>query len=69
MEGACWIRTISPCRVKDFDALLATAEECSLLAHLADDDVGAVTAMLATRTGAMLTSQTIYVDSGCHIRG
>jgi enoyl-[acyl-carrier protein] reductase I len=33
------------------------------------DDVGAVTAMLATRTGAMLTGQTIYVDGGYHIKG
>ena len=33
------------------------------------DDVGAVAAMLATRTGAMLTGQTIYVDGGYQILG
>ncbi|WP_295607969.1 SDR family oxidoreductase [uncultured Lamprocystis sp.] len=40
------------------------------MGRLADiDDVGAVVAMLATRTGAMLTGQTIYVDGGFHIMG
>jgi enoyl-[acyl-carrier protein] reductase I len=31
--------------------------------------VGAVTAMLATRSGACLTGQTIYVDGGYHVTG
>ena len=46
------------------------AEERAPLGRLAEiDDVGAVVAMLATRTGTMLTGQIIYVDGGYHITG
>ena len=46
------------------------ARQRAPLGRLAEiDDVGAVAAMLATRTGAMLTGQTIYVDGGFHITG
>ncbi|AFL73013.1 enoyl-ACP reductase FabI [Thiocystis violascens] len=56
--------------LKDFDVLVDMARERSPLGRLAEiDDVGAVAAMLATRTGAMLTGQTIYVDGGFHITG
>jgi len=54
----------------DFDELMEEAKRRAPLGRLPDiDDVGAVTAMLATRTGAMLTGQTIYVDGGFHITG
>jgi enoyl-[acyl-carrier protein] reductase I len=54
--------------LKDFDVLMEAARERAPLRRLAEiDDVGAVAAMLATRTGAMLTGQTIYVDGGFHI--
>lgn len=56
--------------LKGFDALVDSAEQRAPLRRLAEiDDVGAVAAMLATRTGAMLTGQTIYVDGGFHITG
>ncbi len=56
--------------LKDFDVLMDTARHRAPLGRLAEiDDVGAVVAMLATRTGAMLTGQTIYVDGGFHIMG
>lgn len=56
--------------LKDFDVLVEMARKRSPLGRLAEiDDVGAVAAMLATRTGAMLTGQTIYVDGGFHITG
>jgi enoyl-[acyl-carrier protein] reductase I len=56
--------------LKGFDALVASAQQRAPLGRLAEiDDVGAVAAMLATRTGAMLTGQTIYVDGGFHITG
>jgi enoyl-[acyl-carrier protein] reductase I len=55
--------------LKDFDELMDEARTKSPLGRLATiDDVGAVTAMLATRTGVMLTGQTIYVDGGYHIK-
>jgi enoyl-[acyl-carrier protein] reductase I len=56
--------------LKGFDGLMETAQQRAPLRRLAEiDDVGAVAAMLATRTGAMLTGQTIYVDGGFHITG
>jgi enoyl-[acyl-carrier protein] reductase I len=56
--------------LKDFDELRDAAEERAPLGRLAEiDDVGAVVAMLATRTGTMLTGQIIYVDGGYHITG
>ncbi len=56
--------------LKGFDVLMAAAQQRAPLGRLAEiDDVGAVAAMLATRTGAMLTGQTIYVDGGFHITG
>lgn len=56
--------------LKDFDVLMESARGRAPLGRLADiDDVGALAAMLATRTGAMLTGQTIYVDGGYHIAG
>ena len=56
--------------LKDFDVLVDMARARAPLGRLAEiDDVGAVAAMLATRTGAMLTGQTIYVDGGFHITG
>lgn len=56
--------------LKDFDVLMDAAQKRAPLRRLAEiDDVGAVAAMLATRTGAMLTGQTIYVDGGFHITG
>ncbi len=55
--------------LKDFDDLIDAARIKAPLGRLASpDDVGAVAAMLATRTGAMLTGQTIYVDGGLHIK-
>jgi len=55
--------------LKDFDDLIDDARNKVPLGRLPTiDDVGAVTAMLATRTGAMLTGQTIYVDGGYHIK-
>ncbi len=56
--------------LKGFDVLIEAAQTRAPLGQLAEiDDVGAVTAMLATRTGAMLTGQTIYVDGGFNIAG
>jgi enoyl-[acyl-carrier protein] reductase I len=53
-----------------FDDLVATVEQRAPLRRLAGiDDVGAITALLATRAGALLTGQTIYVDGGYHITG
>jgi enoyl-[acyl-carrier protein] reductase I len=64
------MRTRAASGLKDFDDLVAAAESRAPLGRLAQiDDVGAVTAMLATRTGTMLTGQTIYVDGGYHIVG
>ncbi|TVQ85714.1 MAG: enoyl-[acyl-carrier-protein] reductase FabI [Chromatiaceae bacterium] len=55
--------------LKGFDELVAEATQKSLLGRLPEiDDIGALTALLATRTGTMLTGQTIYVDGGYHIR-
>lgn len=55
--------------LKGFDELVAEAAQKSLLGRLPEiDDIGALTALLATRTGAMLTGQTIYVDGGYHLR-
>ncbi|KAA6185210.1 enoyl-ACP reductase FabI [Thiohalocapsa marina] len=55
--------------LKDFDALMAQAAERAPLGRLATiDDVGALAAMLATRTGTMLTGQTLYCDGGYHIK-
>jgi enoyl-[acyl-carrier protein] reductase I len=63
------IATRAASGLKDFDELLQDASRRSPLGRLATiDDVGAVTAMLATRTGAMLTGQTIHVDGGYHIK-
>jgi enoyl-[acyl-carrier protein] reductase I len=56
--------------LRDFDHIIEATRQRAPLGRLAEiDDVGAVTAMLATRTGAMLTGQTIYVDGGFHITG
>jgi enoyl-[acyl-carrier protein] reductase I len=56
--------------LKGFDVLVEAAQTRAPLGQLAEiDDVGAVAAMLATRTGAMLTGQTIYVDGGFNIAG
>jgi enoyl-[acyl-carrier protein] reductase I len=56
--------------LRDFDRIIEATRQRAPLGRLAEiDDVGAVTAMLATRTGAMLTGQTIYVDGGFHITG
>jgi enoyl-[acyl-carrier protein] reductase I len=64
------MRTRAASGLKDFEHLIAAAEARAPLGRLAEiDDVGAVTAMLATRTGAMLTGQTIYVDGGYQITG
>lgn len=55
--------------LKDFDELMEEASRKAPIGRLATiDDVGAVAAMLATRTGVMLTGQTIYVDGGYHIK-
>lgn len=63
------IATRAASGLKDFDELLQDASRRSPLGRLATiDDVGAVAAMLATRTGAMLTGQTIHVDGGYHIK-
>jgi enoyl-[acyl-carrier protein] reductase I len=64
------MRTRAASGLKGFEDLIAAAEARAPLGRLAEiDDVGAVTAMLATRTGAMLTGQTIYVDGGYQITG
>lgn len=64
------VRTRAASGLKDFEELLDTAEQRAPLRRLATiDDVGAVTAMLATRAGEFLTGQTIYVDGGYHIKG
>ena len=64
------IRTRAASGLKDFEDLISAAESRAPLGRLAEiDDVGAVTAMLATKTGAMLTGQTIYVDGGYQITG
>lgn len=56
--------------LKGFDVLVEAAKTRAPLGRLAEiDDVGAVVAMLAIRTGAMLTGQTIYVDGGFNIAG
>jgi enoyl-[acyl-carrier protein] reductase I len=56
--------------LQGFDALTDAVQRRTPLGRLAEiDDVGAVTTMLATRTGVMLTGQTIYVDGGFHITG
>jgi enoyl-[acyl-carrier protein] reductase I len=64
------MRTRAASGLKDFDDLIAAAQARAPLGRLAQiDDVGAVTAMLATQTGTMMTGQTIYVDGGYHIVG
>jgi enoyl-[acyl-carrier protein] reductase I len=56
--------------LKGFDTFMEAARQRTPLGRLPEiDDVGAVAAMLATRTGAMLTGQTIYIDGGYHIMG
>jgi enoyl-[acyl-carrier protein] reductase I len=63
------IATRAASGLKDFDVLLEDARRKAPLGRLATiDDVGAVAAMLATRSGAMLTGQTIHVDGGYHIK-
>jgi enoyl-[acyl-carrier protein] reductase I len=63
------IATRAASGLKDFDVLLEDARRRAPLGRLTTiDDVGAVAAMLATRTGAMLTGQTIHVDGGYHIK-
>lgn len=53
-----------------FDQTIEAAQARAPLGRLATiDDVGAAAAMLATRAGECLTGQTLYVDSGLHIRG
>ncbi len=64
------IETRAASGLSEFDELIAAARERAPLRRLATiDDVGAVTAMLATRAGEFLTGQTIYVDGGYHITG
>lgn len=64
------IETRAASGLKDFDRLMANAKAKAPLQRLATiEDVGAVTAMLATRVGEFLTGQTIYVDGGYHITG
>jgi enoyl-[acyl-carrier protein] reductase I len=64
------IETRAASGLSEFDQLLATAKARAPLQRLATiDDVGAATAMLATRAGECLTGQTIYVDGGYHIVG
>jgi enoyl-[acyl-carrier protein] reductase I len=64
------IETRAASGLKDFDQLIANAKAKAPLQRLATiDDVGAVTAMLASRVGEFLTGQTIYVDGGYHITG
>jgi enoyl-[acyl-carrier protein] reductase I len=64
------MRTRAASGLKDFEDLIQVAEARAPLGRLAEiDDVGAVAAMLATRTGVMLTGQTIYVDGGYQITG
>jgi enoyl-[acyl-carrier protein] reductase I len=64
------VRTRAASGLKDFQKLLDRAEQRAPLRRLATiEDVGAATAMLATRAGEFLTGQTIYVDGGYHIKG
>jgi enoyl-[acyl-carrier protein] reductase I len=64
------IETRAASGLAEFEQLIATAKERAPLKRLASiDDVGAATAMLATRAGEFLTGQTIYVDGGYHITG
>lgn len=62
------IETRAASGLKEFDELISDARARAPLRRLASiDDVGAATAMLATRAGEFLTGQTIYVDGGSHI--
>jgi enoyl-[acyl-carrier protein] reductase I len=64
------IETRAASGLSEFDQLIASARERAPLKRLASiDDVGALTAMLATRAGEFLTGQTIYVDGGYHVTG
>ncbi len=64
------IETRAASGLGELDELITTARERAPLKRLATiDDVGAATAMLATRAGEFLTGQTIYVDGGYHITG
>jgi enoyl-[acyl-carrier protein] reductase I len=64
------IETRAASGLAEFDRLISAAKERAPLKRLASiEDVGAATAMLATRAGEFLTGQTIYVDGGFHITG
>ena len=64
------VRTRAASGLKDFEELLDKAEQRAPLRRLATiEDVGAATAMLATRAGEFMTGRTIYVDGGYHIKG
>lgn len=64
------VETRAASGLKDFGELIAQAKGRAPLQRLATiEDVGAATAMLATRAGECLTGQTIYVDAGYQITG
>lgn len=64
------IETRAASGLAEFKTLVENAKSRAPLRRLATiDDVGATTAMLATRAGECLTGQTIYVDGGYNITG
>ena len=64
------IETRAASGLAEFQKLIETAKARAPLRRLATiEDVGATTALLATRAGECLTGQTIYVDGGYHITG
>ncbi len=62
------VKTRAASGLKDFELLLHEAETRAPVRELVDiDDVGAVTAYLATDYARRLTGTTTYVDAGLHI--
>jgi enoyl-[acyl-carrier protein] reductase I len=62
------IRTRAASGLKDIDALVAdTVERAPLHRPVTIDEVGAVTAFLASDAAAALTGETLYVDAGRHV--
>lgn len=53
--------------LEDFDGLMAQAREHSALRRLVTlEEIGALTAFLASDAASGMTGQTLYVDAGCH---
>jgi enoyl-[acyl-carrier protein] reductase I len=62
------IKTRASSGLKDFDLLLSEAAQRAPAGELVDiDDVGMVTAYLATAFARRLTGSTLYVDGGLNI--